>query len=85
MVTFDWNSSALTLRFLALDDGPVCLVDIGTAAAPLAPADPSSYHRVHQPLVEVLTPQLGNDNSSNSGRHSSTRLGTALRYVRHTT
>ena len=86
MVTFDWKTAAIALRFLADDDGPLRLVEVSTDPGfGSSPVDPSAYHRVHQPLVEVMTPHFGNDNSSNSGRHSGTYLGAALRYVRHET
>ena len=39
--------------------------------------------RAHQPLVEVLTPLLGNVNHSNSTRWSGTSLGARLRYLSH--
>jgi alpha-galactosidase len=79
MVAIDWITSAFALRFLADDDGPIRLVDLGKDSSHFS----STYNRAHQPLVEVMSPQFGNDTSSNSGRHSGTRLGEALRYVRH--
>lgn len=79
MVAIDWITSSFALRFLADDDGPIRLVDLGEDSSLFS----STYNRAHQPLVEVMSPQFGNDTSSNSGRHSGTRLGSALRYVRH--
>ena len=86
MVTFDWTSSAISLRFLADSDGPLRLVDIDAGpdfSGRTAVAE--TYHWAHQPLVEVMTPHFGNDNSSNSERHSGTHVGGALRYVAHRT
>ncbi len=84
MVTFDWKTAAIALRFLADDDGPVRLVEVSTDPGfGSTPVEPTRYRRVHQPLVEVMTPHFGNDNSSNSVRHSGSYLGTALRYLRH--
>ena len=84
MVTFDWTRSAVSLRFLADPDGPLRLVDIDTDAGFSGRAAAvETYHRAHQPLVEVMTPHFGNDNSSNSERHSGTHVGGALRYVGH--
>lgn len=79
MVAIDWISSSFALRFLADDDGPIRLVDLGKDSSLFS----ASYDRAHQPLVEVMSPQFGNHISSNSGRHSGTHLGGALRYVRH--
>lgn len=79
MVTIDWSTSAAALRFLADDDGPVRLVDLASDRSRLA----GPYRRARQPLVEVLTPEHGMHSSSHSGRHTGTRLGLALRYVRH--
>ena len=78
MAQFDWQTSGLTLTFLAEDDGPVRLVDIRGAED--APGD---HARASQPLVEILTPELGLQGHSHSGRHSGTELGAALRLVRH--
>ena len=83
MVTIDWTTPALSLRFLAEDDGPLRLVEISPGAGLAGESDPAAYARVHQPLVEVMSPHFGNDSSSNSVRHSGTHLGRALRYVRH--
>jgi alpha-galactosidase len=86
VVTFDWTSSAISLRFLADSDGPLRLVDIDAGPDFSGrTADAKTYHRAHQPLVEVMTPHFGNDNSSNSERHSGTHVGGALRYVAHRT
>lgn len=82
MVSIDWTTPALSLRFLA-EDGPLRLVDVAGAPAFDGPPDPEAYARVHQPLVEVMGPHFGNDSSSNSVRHSGTHLGGALRYVSH--
>jgi alpha-galactosidase len=79
VVTIDWITSSFALRFLADDDGPIRLVDLGEDSSRFSP----TYNRTHQPLVEVLSPQFGNHTSSNSGRHSGTHFGSALRYVRH--
>jgi alpha-galactosidase len=79
VVAIDWITSSFALRFLADDDGPIRLVDLGENSSLFS----STYNRAHQPLVEVMSPQFGNDTSSNSGRHSGTHLGNALRYVRH--
>lgn len=85
MITFDWTSSSISLRFLAEDDGPLRLVDISTDPSfGGRAAEPANYARAHQPLVEVMTPHFGNDTSSNSVRHSGTHLGAALRYLNHT-
>jgi alpha-galactosidase len=75
-----WRVGSITLRFRADDAGPVRLVDITTEQTS---GFPVSFERAHQPLVEVLTPQFGNETSSNSGRHSGTTLGRALRYLAH--
>lgn len=85
MVTIDWTTNAISLRFLAEEEGPLRLVDLRPGAELPAYAGPEPYARVHQPLVEVMSPHFGNDNSSNSVRHSGTHLGGALRYVRHET
>jgi alpha-galactosidase len=85
VVTIDWTTPAVSLRFLAEDDGPLRLVEISPTAELGAPPDPAAYRRAHQPLVEVMTPHFGNDTSSNSVRHSGTHLGGALRYLRHDT
>jgi alpha-galactosidase len=77
---FVWEASSITLRFQADGVGPVRLVDIATDKTSSLPV---SYERAHQPLVEVSTPHFGNDISSNSGRHSGTAIGRALRYVAH--
>src|SRR5664280_3179315 len=45
--------------------------------------EPRYPARAHQPLVEVLTPLLGNVNHSNSTRWSGTSLGARLRYLSH--
>jgi len=82
MVPIEWSTPCFALRFLA-GDGPVRLVDIRPASGFDVPLDPAVYVRVHQPLVEVLTPEFGNDTSSNSNRHSGTHLGKSLRYVQH--
>jgi alpha-galactosidase len=79
VVAIDWITSSFALRFSADDNGPIRLVDLGGDTSLF----PSTYNRAHQPLVEVMTPQFGNDTSSNSSRHSGTHLGCALRYVRH--
>jgi alpha-galactosidase len=79
VVTIDWNTSSFALRFLADDDGPVRLVDIGEDSSSFS----ASYDRAHQPLVEVMSAQFGNEPGGNSGRHNGTHLGSALRYVRH--
>jgi alpha-galactosidase len=79
VVAIDWITSSFALRFLADDDGPIRLVDLGEDSSLFS----SAYNRAHQPLVEVMSPQFGNDTTSNSGRHSGTHLGSALRYVRH--
>jgi alpha-galactosidase len=79
VVIIDWITSAFALRFLADDDGPIRLVDLGEDNSGFS----ATYNQAHQPLVEVMSPQLGNQTSSNSSRHSGTHLGGALRYVRH--
>jgi alpha-galactosidase len=76
----DWQEPALRLRFVADDDAPVRLVE----AAPELPPT-SDARRVHQPLVEVLTPQHGLSPAGQSQRHSGSHLGRALRYASHTT
>ncbi len=83
VVTIDWSTPHLSLRLLA-EDGPVRLVDVTPGAGFDDDVDPGRYVRVHQPLVEVLTPAWGNDTSSNSNRHSGTHVGASLRYVAHT-
>jgi alpha-galactosidase len=91
VVTIDWTASAIALRLLADDDGPVRLVEISTTGS-LTPVsgEPGAdgtdpYHRIHQPLVEVMTPQVGMLGSNHSLRQSGTQLGQGLRYVRHET
>jgi len=79
VVAIDWLTSSFALRFLADDDGPIRLVDLGEDSSRFS----SAYNQAHQPLVEVMSPHFGNQSSSNSGRHSGTNLGGALRYVRH--
>ncbi len=80
MDDFVWDASSISLRFQADGVGPVRLVDIATVDTSSFTV---SYERAHQPLVEVLTPHLGSEIGSNSGRHSDTALGRALRYVTH--
>jgi alpha-galactosidase len=83
VVAIDWTTSAISLRLMSSDDGPLRLVDVAAGTGFEKAAEPSSYTRVHQPLVEVMGPHFGNDSSSSSVRHSGTHLGGALRYVRH--
>ncbi|SDR79322.1 alpha-galactosidase [Friedmanniella luteola] len=82
MTIIDWQEPALRLRFVADEDAPVRLVE---AAPELPAADDERYARVHQPLVEVLTPGHGQAPAGQSQRHSGSHLGRALRYVTHTT
>ena len=84
MVSLAWTTEAVGLQFLA-DDGPVRLVGIGHGSAVEAAAGGAPHVRVLQPLVEVMTPRYGNNNGSNGLRHSGTRVGADLRYVRHQT
>ena len=82
MTTFDWRQPALSLRFVAEDGAPVRLVD----AAPTLPAvDEERYRRVHQPLVEVVSPAHGQAAAGPSQRHTGTQLGRGLRYAGHHT
>src|SRR3954452_4829004 len=83
VVTIDWTTDAISLRFLAEEERPLRLVDLRPGAELPAFVGPEPYARVHQPLVEVMSPHFGNDSSSNSVRHSGTHLGGALRYVRN--
>lgn len=82
MTIIDWQEPALRLRFVADDDAPVRLVD---AAAELPVADEERYRRVHQPLVEVVSPRHGQSAAGHSQRHTATALGRALRYTGHRT
>ena len=70
----------LSLRLLA-EGGPVRLLEVTPGPEFAGAFDPAAYVRVHQPLVEVLTPAWGLDPSSNSGRHSGTHVGAGLRHV----
>ncbi|MGI8458209.1 MAG: alpha-galactosidase [Propionibacteriaceae bacterium] len=84
MVSIEWNTSHVALRFLA-DGGPVRLVDIAARGDFPYPFDAAIYARAHQPLIEIVTPTFGNDTSSNSNRHSGTHIGASLRYLNHVT
>lgn len=81
-IEFTWTASRVSLRFRA-DDGPLRLVRVGPADGGRTGDGQAPDDRVRQPLVEVMTPRFGNDNGSNSLRHSGTRLGAALRYTGH--
>jgi alpha-galactosidase len=82
VVTIEWSTSRFAVRLLA-DEGPVRLVDLTPDPAFDSAFDPARYAKAHQPLVEIMSPLYGNDTSSNSNRHSGTRLGRTMRYVRH--
>lgn len=83
MVTIDWTTAAISLRFLGTDDGPLRLVDLVAGPGFAGPAGPAAYVRAQQPLVEVAGPQYGSDASSHSSRFTGSHLGAGLRYVRH--
>ena len=59
-------------------EAPVVLSWVGVPGT-----KPQHPERAHQPLVEAMTPLLGNVNHSNSTRWSGTALGNVLRYTSH--
>lgn len=78
VVAISWDNGTTVLRFDGGEDGPVRLVDLHDVDAADGPSE-----RAGQPLVEVLTPQWGNQTWGTAARHSGTRVGQQLRHVSH--
>jgi alpha-galactosidase len=77
MIEFSWGNEAIRLTFYAEPGGPVRLVSV--VEGPAGP-DPVGV-RAAQPLVEILSADLGHAHMS--GRYVGTAAGAGLRYVRH--
>ncbi|MBO0811560.1 MAG: alpha-galactosidase [Microlunatus sp.] len=78
MVAINWDNGTTVLRFEGGEDSPIRLVDLHDAGALGGATDQAG-----QPLVEILTPQWGNQTWGTAARHSGTRIGEQLRYVSH--